>query len=83
MMAHSFNLRTLKTEAGKSLSCYQDSQGYKKNQKNKKQKKKPVSKNRGSTVKGTDCSSRGSEFNSQQPYGGSQLSIMAFDALFW
>jgi hypothetical protein len=26
-------------------------------------------------------SSRGTEFKSQQPYGGSQLSVMGFDAL--
>jgi hypothetical protein len=26
----------------------------------------------GSEVKSTDCSSRGPEFNSQQPHGGSQ-----------
>jgi hypothetical protein len=26
----------------------------------------------GSAVKSTDCSSRGPEFNSQQPHGGSQ-----------
>jgi hypothetical protein len=30
----------------------------------------------GSAVKSTDCSSRGPEFNSQQPHGGSQPSIM-------
>ena len=30
----------------------------------------------GSVVKGTDCSSRGPEFNFQQPHGGSQPSIM-------
>jgi hypothetical protein len=36
----------------------------------------------GSVVKSTDCSSRGPEFNSQQPHGGSQPSIMEFDALF-
>lgn len=29
----------------------------------------------GSEVKSTDCSSGGPEFNSQQPHGGSQLSI--------
>jgi hypothetical protein len=27
-------------------------------------------------VKGTDCSSRGPEFNSKQPHGGSQPSVM-------
>jgi len=37
----------------------------------------------GSEVKSTDCSSRGPEFNSQQPHGGSQPSIMGSDALFW
>ena len=29
-----------------------------------------------SAVKSTDCSSRGPEFNSQQPLGGSQPSVM-------
>jgi hypothetical protein len=37
----------------------------------------------GSVVKNTDCSSRGPEFNSQQPHGGSQPSVMGSDALFW
>jgi hypothetical protein len=37
----------------------------------------------GSVVKSTDFSSRGSEFNSQQPYGGSQPSVIGYDALFW
>jgi hypothetical protein len=37
----------------------------------------------GSEVKSTDCSSRGLEFNSQQPHGGSQPSVMGSDALFW
>jgi hypothetical protein len=30
-----------------------------------------------------DCFSRGPEFNSQQPHGGSQPSIMGSDAFFW
>jgi hypothetical protein len=30
-----------------------------------------------------DCSSRGSEFNSQLPHSGSQPSVMGSDALFW
>ena len=30
----------------------------------------------GSVVKSTDCSSRGPEFNFQQPHGGSQPSVM-------
>jgi hypothetical protein len=34
-------------------------------------------------VKSTDYSSRGPEFNSQQPHGGSQPSVMRSDALFW
>jgi hypothetical protein len=34
-------------------------------------------------VKDTGCSSRGPEFNSQQPHGGSQPSVMGSDALFW
>ena len=37
----------------------------------------------GSVVKSTDCSSRGPEFNSQQPLGGSQPYVMGSDALFW
>jgi len=37
----------------------------------------------GSAVKSTDCSSRGSEFNSQHPHGGSQPSVARSDALFW
>jgi hypothetical protein len=37
----------------------------------------------GSVVKSTDCSSRGPEFNSQQPHGDSQPSVMGSDALFW
>jgi hypothetical protein len=37
----------------------------------------------GSVVKSIVCSSRGPEFNSQQPHGGSQPSLMRSDALFW
>jgi hypothetical protein len=36
-----------------------------------------------SAVKSTDCSSRGPEFKSQQPHGGSQPPVMRSDALFW
>jgi hypothetical protein len=32
-------------------------------------------------VKSTDCSSRGPEFNSQQPHGGLQPLVMRSDAL--
>jgi hypothetical protein len=37
----------------------------------------------GSAVKSTNCSSRGPEFNSQQPHGGSQPSVTRSAALFW
>jgi hypothetical protein len=36
-----------------------------------------------SVVKNTHCSSRALEFNSQQPHGGLQPSVMGSDALFW
>jgi hypothetical protein len=34
-------------------------------------------------VKSTDCSSRGPEFKSQQPHGGSQPSVTRPDSLLW
>ncbi|EDL88141.1 rCG52355 [Rattus norvegicus] len=34
-------------------------------------------------LRAPDCSSRGHEFNSQQPHGGSQPSVKRSDALFW
>ena len=34
-------------------------------------------------VKISGCSSKGPEFNSQQPLGGSRLSIIGSDVLFW
>jgi hypothetical protein len=34
----------------------------------------------GSVVKSNDCSSRGPEFNSQQPHGASEPSVMGSDA---
>ena len=37
----------------------------------------------GSEVKSTGCSSRGPEFNSQQPHGVSQPSVMGSDVLIW
>jgi hypothetical protein len=37
----------------------------------------------GSVVKSTDCSSKGPEFNSQQPHGDSQPSVMRSDVIFW
>jgi hypothetical protein len=36
----------------------------------------------GSVVRSIDCSSRGPEFKSQQPHGGSQPSVMGSAALF-
>ena len=37
----------------------------------------------GSVVRSTDCSSRGPEFNSQQPHGSSQPSVMGSDGLWY
>jgi hypothetical protein len=34
-------------------------------------------------IKSIDCLSKGPEFKSQQPYGGSQPSVRRSDALFW
>jgi hypothetical protein len=34
-------------------------------------------------VRAPDCSSKGPEFKSQQPHGGSQPSVMRSDSLFW
>jgi hypothetical protein len=34
-------------------------------------------------VRAPDCSSKGSEFKSQQPHGGSQPSLTRSDSLFW
>jgi hypothetical protein len=34
-------------------------------------------------AKAPDCSSKGPEFKSQQPHGGSQPSLMRSDSLFW
>jgi hypothetical protein len=50
--------------------------------KKKKKKKKKEGLERWLAVKSTDCSSRGPVFNSQQPHGSSQPSVMGFDALF-
>jgi hypothetical protein len=43
-------------------------------------KKKILGWRDGSMVKSTDCFSRGPEFSSQQPHGGSQPSVMGSDA---
>jgi hypothetical protein len=34
-------------------------------------------------VRAPDCSSKGQEFKSQQPHGGSQPSLTRSDSLFW
>jgi hypothetical protein len=34
-------------------------------------------------IRAPDCSSEGLEFKFQQPYGGSQPSVMSSDSLFW
>jgi hypothetical protein len=34
-------------------------------------------------VRAPDCSSKGQEFKSQQPHGGSQPSVTRSDSLFW
>jgi hypothetical protein len=58
-----------------------------KNPVSKNQKKEKKGKKRGwrdgSSVKSTDCSSKGPKFKSQKPHGGSQPSVTRFDALFW
>jgi hypothetical protein len=51
--------------------------------KRKKEKKNRRGWRDGSVVKSTDCSSRGPEFNSQKPHGGSQPTIVGSDALIW
>ena len=48
-----------------------------------KRKKPSMGWQDGSAVKSTDCSSRGPEFNFQQPHGGSQPSVMRSGAPFW
>ena len=53
------------------------------NNKNKSLKTKLQGWTDGSVARSTDCSSRGTEFNSQEPHGGSQPSVMESDAPFW
>ena len=84
VVAHAFNPSTWEAEPGLQNE-FQDSQDYTEKpclekQKNKtKQRRGP-----GPAVKSTDCcSSRGPDFNSQQPHGDSQPSVMQSDALFW
>jgi hypothetical protein len=89
-MVHNFNSNTAGGGAGRSQSEVQVSQGYtrktlfQKKPTNKQIKTKTKMGWRdGSAVKSTGCSSRSPEFNSQQPHGGSQPSVMGSDALFW
>jgi hypothetical protein len=49
----------------------------------KKKKKRPWAGEMAQQLRATGCSSRGPEFNSQQPHGGSQPSVMRSGALFW
>jgi hypothetical protein len=57
----------------------------KKRKKEKEKKKRNTSGGWGDSLvaKSTDCSSRGPEFNSQQPHGSSQPSVMGSNAVFW
>jgi hypothetical protein len=58
--------------------------GKKKKRKKEKEKKcRFLGCRYGSVVESTDCSSRGPEFNSQQPYCSSQPSVMGSNTLFW
>ena len=52
-------------------------------QKIKKKKKGKKGWGDGSAIKSADSSSKGPEFKSQQPHGGSQPSVTKSDALFW
>jgi hypothetical protein len=54
-----------------------------KNQKKKKKIHLRGWRNGWRMVKSTDCSSRGPEFKSQQPQGGSQPSVIRSNAAFW
>jgi hypothetical protein len=80
MLSPAFNLKTREAEAGQSLSLCTKKPCF---QKKKKKKRFSWDWRDGSAVKSTDCSSRGPEFNSQQPHGGSQPSVMKSDVLFW
>ena len=60
---------------GKALQCYQENVMG--------EKLKLWGWRDGSAVKNTGCSSRGPEFNFQQPHGGSQPYVMRSGALFW
>jgi hypothetical protein len=92
VVAHAFNPSTREAEAGGSLSSRPawSTEGvpgqpglYRETLSKKKKKKLRESWRDGSVVKSIDCSSRGPEFNSQQPHGGSQPSAVGSDALFW
>jgi hypothetical protein len=85
-----FILSTGEAEAGRSLrsrlawsKSFQDIQCY--TEKPSMERKKEIEEGwrDGSVVKSTDCSSRGPEYNSQQPHGGSQPSVMGSEALLW
>ena len=89
---HASNPSTLEAEVGGSLqirgqcglqSKLQDRQGYTEKPFLEKQKQKVSGWRDGSEVKSISYSSRGLEFNSQQPHGASQVPIMRPCPLFW
>ena len=81
------NTDQIRDGAQNYLSLWQQTslrQAYKwKNKQTNKQTKNNWAERDGSEVENTDCSSRGPEFNSQQPQGGSQPSVMGSHVLFY
>jgi hypothetical protein len=77
--------RTARAIQRNPVSKQKQKQKTKQNKAKKKKKKQtdPRAWRDGSVVKSMNCSSRGVEFNSQQPHGGSQPSVMRSGALFW
>jgi hypothetical protein len=55
----------------------------KKEKQRKKERKKKKDRQKERKRRSTDCSSKGSEFKSQQPHGGSQTSVMGSNAISW
>jgi hypothetical protein len=70
---------------GREITSFSSEQNLypKKKKKKKKERQTETETERWFRVKSTDYISRGPEFNSQQPQGGSQPSSMGSDALFW
>ena len=93
MVAHAFNPSTRGGRGGQ-ISEFKASLVYTVSSRTARAiQRNPVSKKKrggrlkgwrnGLAVKSTDFSSIGPEFNSQQPHGGSQPSVMGSYALFW